>query len=694
MQGEACPHLPMGISATTVRPNKPESATQEKVKYRPEIDGLRALAVTAVIINHFNKDLLPSGYLGVDIFFVVSGYVITSSLSRRESESFGDFLSSFYVRRIKRLVPALAVFVLVVSALTSVLIIEPRLALETGINSIFGFSNIFLFRQSTDYFAKSTELNPFMHTWSLGVEEQFYFLFPFLIWFSGFGRQANNAVRNLSLWISAFGIASVAGFVSFYQHNQPAAYFLMPTRLWEIATGCLLFLSLHKNTKLGRVLEGLPPLLVVAAITGVMFLPIGSAVPATISIVALSAILIACLKDDTATFKAFTNQTVVHVGLISYSLYLWHWGVLSISRWTIGIHWWSVTIQVAAMLGLAEVSYKWVEKPFRSQGLFKRKWQTLLGGGAIVLTSVASVHGFAEFSSKLSLADSPRGVQIYSEGSGFNHDQCGNSRHSTDIPTETVYVNCWIGSSAEQAQWKLGSATRVFAYGNSYNDQLTPAYKYIGSSDDRMVFNVYYSNGCLTSLKLSAGEKVTGHCSEFFSQYLDFFWKNSRVGDILLLSTSLGHFSEDHEFKMFVDDTPISHSAALNIYSAELLKLAQLVKKKERVLIVVSSIPILKGNPDICSQWYSHFNNVCDRDFLFDDVMSSNTLKASKELERAAYGQFRYADIYTPIETALRNASNPWEYYYDHSHLSRKGSLRAAATIRRLINFNIPAPSP
>ena len=132
--------------------------------------------------SHFNKDLLPSGYLGVDIFFVISGYVITSSLADRQSKNFLDFLTGFYERRIKRLVPALVVFVLITSVLICLFNPDPKLALRTGCASLFGLSNYYLLKQSTDYFAASTELNTFTHTWSLGVEEQFYLFWPFLVW--------------------------------------------------------------------------------------------------------------------------------------------------------------------------------------------------------------------------------------------------------------------------------------------------------------------------------------------------------------------------------------------------------------------------------------------------------------------------------------------------------------------------------
>ncbi|MFM9088559.1 MAG: acyltransferase family protein, partial [Cyanobium sp.] len=158
----------------------------EKVmlKYRPEIDGLRALAVIAVILNHIQPSLLPSGYLGVDIFFVISGYVITGSLINKEAASIGDQLSSFYVRRIKRLFPALITCIVITAILICLFNPEPAESLQTGMAALLGGSNLYLFERATDYFASSTQLNVFTHTWSLGVEEQFYFFYPIFLWYA------------------------------------------------------------------------------------------------------------------------------------------------------------------------------------------------------------------------------------------------------------------------------------------------------------------------------------------------------------------------------------------------------------------------------------------------------------------------------------------------------------------------------
>ncbi|HAD22281.1 MAG TPA: acyltransferase, partial [Opitutae bacterium] len=390
-------------------------------RYRPEIDGLRAFAVVAVIVNHFNKNILPGGYLGVDIFFVISGYVITSSLFRRPIKGFKDFISGFYERRIKRLVPALSVFVLITSIAICLFNPVPGGQLSIGKRALFGFSNIILYNQSTDYFAQSTELNAFAHTWSLGVEEQFYVLFPFLIWFSGFGHQTKNGARNLFLIVGALSLASLIGFLYLYTTNQPAAYFLMPSRFWEMAAGCLMFLGFHKRVSIEQILEKVPPLLVLALILGVMYLPMSLAATSTISVVALSSVLIASLKKQTAAFKILTHPDVVFIGLISYSLYLWHWAVLSISRWTIGIHWWSVPFQVALMLGLAVASYRWIETPLRKGNWFGKRWKTLVaGGGVLVMVSGSLVTLGKPIKGRIFLGDKTLLQNLYSEDKLWN----------------------------------------------------------------------------------------------------------------------------------------------------------------------------------------------------------------------------------------------------------------------------------
>lgn len=296
---------------------------------------------------------------------MISGYVITSSLSLRKSVGFGEFISGFYERRIKRLIPALLFFIVIMSILICLFDPLPSGSLKTGITALFGFSNIYLFSQSTDYFASSSELNIFTHTWSLGVEEQFYFVFPVLVWLSGFGKHALHGAKNLFRCTLLLSIASMIGFIYFYSRDQSAAYFLMPMRFWEMASGSLLFVVLAYKDGLSFYISKIPALPVVVAMFFAFMLPIKAAVLGTLLIVLLTLMFIAFTSSIGPVFSFFSNKRVVFVGKISYSLYLWHWGVLCISRWTVGIYWWTIPIQLALIVMMALLSYKYVESPLR-----------------------------------------------------------------------------------------------------------------------------------------------------------------------------------------------------------------------------------------------------------------------------------------------------------------------------------------
>ena len=254
-------------------------------KYRPEIDGLRAFAVLAVIINHFNKEIMPGGYLGVDIFFVISGYVITSSQYKKTSKNFQEFISVFYERRIRRLIPALTVFVFITSFVICLFNKYPVVTLRTGLTSLFGMSNLYLLKQATDYFGPSAELNSFLHTWSLGVEEQFYLIFPFLIWFSGFSRQTKQGIKNFIYILVTLTLLSFILFINLYQTNQSAAYFMMPSRFWEMASGSLIFITLQRKSFIKKYLSNIPTSIFLMMIIGVMYLPVSFGALATILIV-------------------------------------------------------------------------------------------------------------------------------------------------------------------------------------------------------------------------------------------------------------------------------------------------------------------------------------------------------------------------------------------------------------------------
>jgi len=357
--------------------------------YRTEIDGLRAIAVIAVIVNHINASYLPGGFLGVDIFFVISGYVITASLHRHRFESFADFTSKFYLRRLKRLVPALVLFVGILSILICLVNPNPGLSLQTGLASLVGISNLILYRLKTDYFAGSTELNVFTHTWSLGVEEQFYLLFPFIFWFSGFGSRAKRGLKRFAIIMAVLTTASLLFFVWLKLNSPAAAFFLMPARFWELGLGCLLFV--YEQSRIFGPVASVIAWPALVAMLVCLWLPVKFSLLSTIGVALASTLLVASLVSNRKLATLLSGSALVGVGLISYSLYLWHWGVLSLSRWTIGIHWWTIPFQLLLMIGLAYSSYRWVEKPLRAAAWSAQPLYSFLFGAFGVGTTAALI---------------------------------------------------------------------------------------------------------------------------------------------------------------------------------------------------------------------------------------------------------------------------------------------------------------
>jgi peptidoglycan/LPS O-acetylase OafA/YrhL len=329
--------------------------------FLPHIEGMRALAVIAVFINHIEHSWLPGGYLGVDIFFVISGFVITRSLLNREVHSFWSAITIFYVKRFKRLLPALVTMLVIVIFLIRLVNPNPLTTNLTAISSVFGLSNIFLYFSSLDYFGSTINLNPLMHTWSLGIEEQFYMIFPILFYLTL--RVRNNRTKIINIVTTVATILSFLLFLFLFHSNQDQVYYLMPFRFWELGLGCLLALNVYViSQRISLVVQILSSLSIIAAFTMGNEIPVLSA---TLVVLGSSGLIVTTSKTSFLN-QFLSSSPMCYIGKLSYSIYLWHWPLISISLWTVGLNWVSIIVIILLTIVLSMMSFYLVENPIRS----------------------------------------------------------------------------------------------------------------------------------------------------------------------------------------------------------------------------------------------------------------------------------------------------------------------------------------
>jgi peptidoglycan/LPS O-acetylase OafA/YrhL len=335
------------------------------IHYRPDVDGLRAVAVLAVLIFHAFPAVLPGGFIGVDIFFVISGFLITGIILgelKRGTFTFGNF----YSRRIRRIFPALAL-VLTTTLAFGWLCLLPYDFAELGkhILASAGFGeNILLWKEAGDYFKSEAETLPLLHLWSLGIEEQYYFLWPLLLFLVKGGR---------ALWlILAIAVASFVTNIVLTQDIPARAFYLPQARFWELMLGSLVaYLSLHypRAFQISYKANNCLALLGVGCLAlGLTIIPQNNFPGAWALLPTVGTALLIWARPSWINQHILAQRAAVNIGLISYPLYLWHWPLLTYAR-ILQEGEPSITIRLALLAAsflLAWGTYAFIEKRIRS----------------------------------------------------------------------------------------------------------------------------------------------------------------------------------------------------------------------------------------------------------------------------------------------------------------------------------------
>jgi peptidoglycan/LPS O-acetylase OafA/YrhL len=450
--------------------DRPENKKiRHAVFYRPDIDGLRAISVLAVMLYHAEFQVFSGGFIGVDVFFVISGYLITQMvLGDFERGSFS--LSHFYERRVRRILPALLVMLAATVPLAYVFLsADPLADYSAALLGATWFSSNFVFWSEAGYFDRASEFKPLLHTWSLGVEEQFYLVFPALFW----------VLYKFKWLIPGLSLAVVISFLMAQfglSRDAEWPFYMLVSRAWELGLGALLAVVLaHSRISEIRVTRLLAELLVLsgslAILVPVFIFSELTATPGPLLLVpTLGACLLIWLAPATSYMRRLLSlKWLVGLGLISYSLYLWHQPVLVFGRIIIGdalgFEW-----RIAMLLGafpLAILSWRYIERPFRHAGQIATRHLIF-----IVLVMMMITTGSAVMLHHLASTDEKASTGVVGDiGHGRYYEVMDQRFDRCEVEYLQYRIELWENVPRCHKSKRAGAPSIAF-YGDSHAEQL------------------------------------------------------------------------------------------------------------------------------------------------------------------------------------------------------------------------------
>lgn len=655
--------------------NSGEKQLPMKSQYFQQIDGLRAIAVLSVMLFHLNEEFLPGGFTGVDVFFVISGYVVSKAAAEHTPESFWKFLGGFYARRAVRIIPALFICLAVTSALTAIFIPHSWLSgtiEKTGLWAYFGFSNYALVLLNDGYFSPRTDFNPFVHTWSLGVEEQFYLIFPFAFYIWIKSRSGTQVTRRIgSLIFPTLAITSLI--ISWHQsaNNPTDAYYLIPSRFWELAAGVVTYQA-HASNWVRRNSQAVPIIGLFLLALGFWFskpdaFPIPWALLPTIGTVMLIHSIVipmpqtAPLPWSTVIHKSLQCRTAIWIGKLSYSLYLWHWPVYVLMRWTTGLDSaFQMALAVTATFLLSIASFFLIESPSRqSDRLRSTKHIFKISSGALILAAgyFTSSHLYLNRST-ISLSVTKNTAEWYPYPTPIQPDA------STPKPLQNY---------------------SIYVIGNSH----TGAYeKMLREAEQRLGLRVelHQIGGCtIGHFLLPIGRDLD--CQKTGQRLMKHIERTAKSGDVVFFASLRTHRLGD-QWARFDVDAVLKHSQspqnADNIRQAlaDNMPMLEALKSQGIKVLIDAPKPVFLGPPFRCSDWFNRQNPICGEGLAVDRNMLLTMREPVMESLRTLSAQLDNVYLWDPFPAFCppsEEVCSPYDnegrpLFFDGDHMSGHGN--------------------
>ncbi|CAM3839946.1 acyltransferase family protein [Litorimonas haliclonae] len=452
------------------------------IKYRPEIDGLRAIAVAAVVIYHaeftiFDIDLFPGGFLGVDVFFVISGFLITSIIAREVEETNKFNYLRFYERRVRRILPAL-LLIMLISIPFAWFTMHPKALYEFSgsiLSSLFFSSNIWFWLENS-YTAQASQLKPFLHTWSLSVEEQFYLLFPLLMLLGW--RYTKKYIFHLFALVF---IVSLIYSELLSQSYTNANFFLLPSRAWELCAGSLLaYIKLNDENLSYRLIKFLPGIGLLMLVVSFLVFTENTPHPSKYTLLPVigTCLIILFARRNELVTRLLSTPIFIILGLLSYSFYLWHFPVFSFAKIILGnLSTAEKLVLILISLILSYLTYYLIEQPFRRKFITPNR---IFYPIVLSLLSLIFIINFGIFFLELK----PAKFRKLESTIDFTYDYRAVYREGTcflspaDMNAGTHFENCAIegynSNNVEIMLWGDSHAAHLYPgiqkrYGGSYN---------------------------------------------------------------------------------------------------------------------------------------------------------------------------------------------------------------------------------
>ncbi|WP_245962003.1 acyltransferase family protein [Stutzerimonas urumqiensis] len=681
-------------------------------RYFPYIDGMRALAVLSVILYHLDSSWLPAGFVGVDVFFVISGFVVSASVAHYRERALLPLLVGFYARRIRRIFPALIVCLLLTSLAAALFIPGSWLSSvneKTGLYAFFGLSNFILAETGRDYFAPAAEFNPFTHTWSLAVEEQFYLVFPllFLAWLGG-GRG-----RWVSVALFTGGLLASAIYAGWQSHSSPLqAFFLSPSRFWELASGVLLyqFITLvptpsGRGSGWARAALGWISLLALLASFFVTTAR-GFPMPGALVTVAGTLGLIFSLhqrEDLRALHRLLGNRALVAVGKISYSLYLWHWPVFVMFRWTLGLD--TPLLRTSAVVLaslLAVASYRLIENPVRKARLLKRTPQVavLLGGLLLVGGAAWLDQRIVKAEGMLSLTSPGRNPAMwYPHGVNADPAYPGCDASPRHQASDGGLLSIYEPRGCER-QMPLQART-LYVIGDSHALAYEAMFKQFAIRHSMRI--VAYNNGGCPFVSLQAWRDIDHPvCRSHAEAALADIGSRAKSGDILFLasmrmprlSDQWGVYPLDEiRYQVFSEEARAGRQRAQQAAVDDLMPLAERGVR----IILEGPKPVFRSPPFRCADSFNRGNPVCEPGFRVSRAELESYRAPILEALYAVADRVPGAAVWDPFPLLCTDAEacSAWRgeapLFFDGDHLSGFANRLLLPHFERFISDRPPA---